>query len=385
MTPTPLKSTRLAVAFIFGLNGALIANWVSRIPAVKGHLALNDAELGVALLGLAVGALVAFSVAGWSVSRFGARPVIMTGLLLMCVALPVIALAPNLPLLALTLFVLGAGNGATDVAMNAQAVEVEKAYGKPILSSFHAMWSLGALLGAGLGGLLAAANLTPFSHFVLVAVAVALAAMLVRPHLLQTAPRAAAGPVFSWPPRSLLGVGLIVFGAAVGEGAVADWSAVYLRDELGTGAGFAAIGYASFAVAMLVARLLGDTLTAHWGAVRVAAQGGLVAALGLSFGLLVATPWAVLIGFACVGWGLASAFPLAFGAAGNMPGLEPGVALAAVATMGYTGFLLGPPLIGFVAHATSLRLALSAVVVFSLMMAVLSTSLRPDTQEGVSV
>lgn len=378
MTDTLPGSARVAVSIIFALNGALFANWVSRIPAVKSQLALNDAELGVALLGLAIGALMAFPVAGWSVSRFGSRRVMVTSLLLMCAALPVAALASSLPLLALALVFVGAGNGATDGAMNAQAVEVEKAYRQPILSSFHAMWSLGALLGAGTGGLLAALSLAPFRHFLLVAVAFALAVALVRPKLLPTAPRVAAGPIFSLPPRALLGVGLLVFGAALGEGAMADWSAVYLRDELGTGEALAAAGYGSFAVAMLVARLLGDTLTARWGAVVVAAQGGLVAALGLSFGLLAASPWAALLGFACVGWGLASAFPLAFGAAGNMPGLNPGVALAAVATMGYSGFLLGPPLIGFVAHATSLQLALSAVVVFSLMMAALSPSLRPN-------
>ena len=379
MTHTLPRSARVAVGIIFALNGALFANWVSRIPAVKSRLALDDAELGVALLGLAIGALMAFPIAGWSVSRFGARRVMVTSILLMCAALPVAALASSLPLLALALVFLGAGNGATDVAMNAQAVEVEKAYGRPILSNFHAMWSLGALLGAGMGGLLASANLTPPSHFLLVAVTFAVAVALVRPNLLQTAPPAAVGPIFSLPPRALLGVGLMVFGAALGEGAIADWSAVYLRDELGTGEAFAAVGYASFAVAMLVARLLGDTLTTRWGAVTVAAQGGLVAALGLSFGLLVAAPWAVLVGFACVGWGLASAFPLAFGAAGNMPGMNPGVALAAVATMGYFGFLVGPPFIGFVAHATSLQLALSAVVVFSLMMAALSPSLRPKS------
>lgn len=385
MTRTLPRSARVAVSSIFALNGALLANWISRIPAVKSQLALNDAELGLALLGLAIGALMAFPVAGWFISRVGSRRVMVTGILLMCAALPAAALAPSLPLLALALVFLGAGNGATDVAMNAQAVEVEKAYGQPILSSFHAMWSLGSLLGAGMGGLLAGAGLTPVSHFLPVAVVVALGVVLVRPRLLPGAERAAAGPVFSRPPRALLGVGLLIFGAAIGEGAMADWSGVYLRDELGTSEAFAAAGYASFAGAMLIARLLGDALTTRWGAVGMAAQGGLVAAVGLSFGLLAATPWVVLVGFACVGWGLASAFPLAFGAAGNTPGMNEGVALAAVATMGYSGFLLGPPLIGFLAEATSLRFALSTVVVFALMVAALSPSLRRNKRGDASV
>lgn len=376
MTRPRPRSARFAVSGIFALNGALLANWIARIPAVKDQLALSDADLGLALLGLAVGALMAFPVAGWSIARFGSRRVMVLSLLLMCAALPAAALAPSLPLLALALVFLGAGNGATDVAMNAQAVEVEKAYRKPILSSFHAMWSLGSLLGAGTGGLLAGVGIEPLGHFLLVAGAVALGVVLVRPRLLRSAPRAAAGPVFSRPPRALLGVGLLIFGAAIGEGAMADWGAVYLRDELGTSEAFAAAGYAAFAGAMLVGRLLGDALTTRWGAVGMAAQGGLVAALGLSFSLLVTAPWAVLIGFAGVGWGLASAFPLAFGAAGNTPGMNEGVALAAVATMGYGGFLLGPPLIGFLAEATSLQLALWAVVVSTLMVAALSPSLR---------
>ncbi len=381
MTRPRPRSARVAVSGIFALNGALLANWIARIPAVKSQLALSDADLGLALLGLAVGALLAFPIAGWSIGRFGSRRVMVLSLLLMCAALPAAALAPSLPLLALALVFLGAGNGATDVAMNAQAVEVEKAYRQPILSSFHAMWSLGSLLGAGTGGLLAGAGIEPLSHFLLVAAVVALGVALVRPRLLQSAPRAAAGPIFSRPPRALLGVGLLIFGAAIGEGAMADWGAVYLRDELGTSEAFAAAGYAAFAGAMLVGRLLGDALTTRWGAVGMAAQGGLVAALGLSFSLLAAAPWAVLVGFAGVGWGLASAFPLAFGAAGNTPGMNEGVALAAVATMGYGGFLLGPPLIGFLAEATSLQLALWAVVASTLMVTALSPSLRRSKRE----
>jgi MFS family permease len=371
------------------LNGVLIASWVARIPAIKERLALGDAALGVALLAIAAGALVAFPLAGWSVSRLGAKRTAIAGVLVMSAALLGAAIAPNLPLLMAVLFLFGAGNGGNDVAMNALAVDVERAYRRPIMSSFHALWSGGALVGAGIGGLLIRGGLAPLGHFAIATVVtVVLVLAVVRRRLPAGAARpkgASAGPVFALPPRALWGVGLVAFAAALGEGAMGDWSAVFLRDGLGTDEAAAAAGYASFSVAMLIARTLGDAMTARWGAGRVVAVGGAVAAIGLGTALLVAEPWAALVGFACVGWGVASAFPLAFSAAGNTPGVDQGFALAAVATMGYTGFLVGPVLIGSLAEVFSLRIGLVVVVVFLLFMATLASNLQaraPGVRSG---
>ncbi len=373
---------RIAVGTVFFINGALFANWVSRIPAVREALNLNKAELGVALLGLAVGALVAFPVAGWGIARFGSRIVTTAAILLMCVALGVVGLAQNLPTLFATLVLLGMGNGATDVGMNAQAVEIEKRHAHPIMSSFHAFWSLGGLAGAGLGSLLVGAGFTPLTHFVLFGVIAALSAGIASSRLLSIPPTRTADPVFVVPPHALIAIGVLTFCAALIEGAIADWSGVYLRDTLTTSESFAAIGYAVFSLAMLAGRLLGDRLKARLGAVRLGRSGGIIAASGMAFTLLVHQPWAALIGFACVGWGVSSLFPMAFSAAGNARNVNQGVALAAVATMGYTGFLIGPPVIGFVAHATGLRIALVLLVLLACVIALGARVLNASEQHA---
>lgn len=372
----PPVMARIAVSLVFLLNGALFANWVSRIPAVQDALDLNKAQLGLALLGMAVGALIAFPVAGWAIGRFGSKIVTLLGFLLMAGSLPLAALAPSMWLLALALVLVGMGNGATDVAMNAQGVEVEKRYQRPILSSFHASWSLGALLGAAMGGGLAALAINPLPHFVSVGAVFSLLALWAYGHLLKLPPVHSNAPFFAPPPKALWGVGVVVFAAAVGEGAMADWSAVYLRSTLGTSEAVAATGYAAFAVAMLLSRLVGDAMKARLGPANLALSGGVIAAVGLALGLLSSSVPLTLVGFACVGWGLASGFPLAFSAAGNMAGVPQGVALAAIATVGYSGFLLGPPVIGFVAHYSSLQWALGVVVLFAVLMALFSRTLK---------
>ncbi|CAN5806930.1 MFS transporter [soil metagenome] len=378
------------VGTLFVINGVLVGTWVSRIPALKAQFVLTDAALGVALLFVASGSLVAFPFAGRVVTRSGGAWLAVAGALLMCVALPAAAFAPSAVLLWAALFAFGAGNGANDVAMNAQAVEVERARGRPLLSSFHAMWSSGALLGAGIGAALIVAGRTPAEHFVLVvgvAAAVLILGVAVPMRSLPVAPArgrsTVPAPAFSLPPRALAGVGVVVFAAALAEGAVGDWSAVYLLEGVGTTEASATAGYAAFAVAMLVARALGDALTARWGPVRVVALGGMIATLGLAVALLVALPWLSVLGFACVGWGVASAFPLAFSAAGNMPRVDPGTGVAAVATMGYAGFLVGPLAIGVLAEGASLRLALVVVVLCAALMGALAVSLRPATPPTV--
>lgn len=371
----PPHVARLAVCAIFFANAVLYANWVSRIPAIREGLGLSDGQLGTALLGLAVGALCAFPLAGWAIGRFGSKAVTVTALLVMCAALPLTALANGLWTLALALWLLGAGNGATDVAMNAQAAEVEKGYARPIMSSFHALWSIGGLVGAALGGVIAARGVTPALQFTLASGGLALITLLAATRLLSIPPEGPGGPVFARLPRALLAVGLITFCAALAEGAMADWTAVYLRG-LGAPEGTAVAGYVAFALAMIAGRLSGDVLKARWGAPRLALQGGLIATLGLTLALLIGTPWAAFLGFACVGWGASTIFPMAFSAAAAS-GVNPGIALAGVATLGYTGFLVGPAAIGWVAEASTLRLALGVVALLCALLALLSGSLRP--------
>ncbi len=369
----PLRAARLAVLAVFFLNGFGFASFVVRIPAVQERLALGEGLLGLALLGVSLGSLPSMPLTGWLVSRFGSRPVVGISALLFPLALSVAALAPGLPTLVSALVLVGASAGLLDVSMNAHASTVEKGYERRIMSSFHAAFSVGGLAGAASGGLVASAGIGVALHVLGVAALSAVAAALVYGSLLPAgADRGEAGaPAFARPTRALVGLGVISFCVLLGEGAMADWSAVYLSNDLRTGPGFAAAGYAAFSLTMATGRLFGDRLADALGPATLVRLGGTIAAAGLAFGLLVATPAAALLGFAGVGLGLSVIFPTALGAAGRAEG-GTGPAIAAVSTAGYFGFLVGPPTIGFLAEATRLGVALFLVVVLSVAVAVLA-------------
>ncbi|GAC1462193.1 MAG: MFS transporter [Chloroflexota bacterium] len=359
-----MQKARIAVAAIFFVNGAVLGSWATRIPAIQEHLGLSKGQLGIVLLMGAVGALAAMNVAGYLAARFGSRPVTSVSVLSLCASLPLLALAPGLVVLGIALFVLGAANGSVDVAMNAQGVEVERRYARPILNSFHALFSLGGLIGALAGGLLASHNVSPLEHFTAVAGALGVVALGALFFLVPSRADAnGAGVAFALPTRAILSVGFVAFCTVVGEGAMADWSAVYLKGTVGTSAGLAAIGYASFSLLMVAGRITGDRLTTRFGPVALVRTGCFTASLGLSCALLVPWPPVALVGFGLVGAGLAVVFPITVSAAGRMPGLASSTAIAAVATCGYFGFLVGPAIIGFVAQLSNLRLALAIVVI----------------------
>ena len=352
---------------VFFANGVVIGTWVVRIPAVQQRLGLGEGLLGVALLGAAVGALAAMPLVGALVSRFGSRRVVGTTALLLSLSLVAPALAPNLLSLVLALMMVGAANGGLDVSMNAQAVVVERGYGRPIMSSFHAAWSFGGLAGAALGGLLASQGIGPLPHFSVVAILSAIAFVGAYRALLPSHADASeeGAPAFARPTRALFGLGIISFCVLLGEGAMGDWSAVYLENTLGTGPGFAAAGYAAFSLSMAFGRLFGDKLTERLGSATLVRSCGALAAVGLGVALAVAEPLVALVGFACAGAGFSIVFPAALSAAGRTEAMATGPALAAVSTAAYTGFLVGPPFIGFVAELTGLGYALYLVVALS--------------------
>jgi MFS family permease len=369
-----LPAARFAVLGIFFLNGLALASWVVRIPAVQEKLDLSEGFLGLALLGAAVGALAAMPATGWLVARLGSRPVVGVTALLLSVSLILPALAPDLALLVVSLVMLGASNGALDVSMNSQAVAVEKRYGRPIMSSFHAAFSLGGLAGAAVGGVVASLGVGVLAHLAGVGALMAAAVVVAyRAMLPAGADRGGGGePAFTRPTRALAGLGAISFCVLLGEGAMADWSAVYLDGPLGTGPGFAAAGYAAFSVAMAAGRLFGDRLAQRFGPVWLVRAGATVAAAGLGLSLAVGHPLFALVGFASAGVGFSIIFPAALSAAGRTKGTAAGPAIAAVATAGYFGFLVGPPSIGFVAELAGLGGALYIVVALSAAIVVLA-------------
>ncbi len=386
--PSPaLRRARVAVAGVFFLNGAGVASWVVRIPAVQERLALSPGPLGLALLATAVGALVSMPLAGrWAV-RAGSGPVTRLAAPAFAATLVLPALAPSLAALAAALAVLGAVNGVLNVAMNAQAAAVERAYGRPIMSGFHALFSAGGLAGAALGGAAAGAGVGPAPHLagaaLLVGAAAPLTARAMLPAGADAAP-AGRAPARLRPTPHLLALGVLAFCVLVAEGAVGDWSAVYLGDVTRAGPGVAAAGYAAFSVTMALGRAVGDALTVRLGAPRLVRLGGALAALGVALALVARSPGLAVVGFGAVGAGLATVFPSVLAAASRAPGVEPGAGIALASTLGYTGFLAGPPLIGFVADATSLRGGLAVVGVAGALVAALAGSLRVVAGKGVA-
>lgn len=372
-----LRAARMAVVGIFFLNGFGFANWVVRIPAVKEKLGLGEGLLGLALLGLAVGSLLSMPLTGGLVTRLGSRPVVISTALLLSVTVPLPALAPSLPLLVAALLLAGASMGALDVSMNAQAVAVEKEYRAPIMSSFHAAFSAGGLAGAVTGGLVTSFGVGIEAHLLGIAVLLLVVfAPLYQKLLPASTDVSDEGPAFARPTRALAGLGVVAFCVLLGEGAMADWSALYLDDVLGTGPGLAAAGYAIFSLMMVVGRLAGDRLDARFGPVAIVRAGGAAAATGLALSVLVGTPFAALAGFGLVGLGLSFVFPVTLSAAGGSPDTSPAAGIAAVSTAGYFGFLMGPPLIGLAAELITLRWAILIVAFLSASIVVLAESTR---------
>lgn len=363
---------------VFSINGFALANWFVRIPAIQRELSLSEGLLGLALLAAAVGALGSMPLTGALVSWFGSRRVVGATALLLSLSVVLPALAPGLLLLIPAVAVIGASNGSLDVSMNSQAVAVEKRYGRPIMSSFHAAFSFGGLAGTVLGGLVASAGVQPLPHFSAVAILCALASILAYRQLLPDSADAAedGAPAFARPTRALLGLGVISFCVLLGEGAMSDWSAVYLSGSLETGPGFAAAGYAAFSLMMAFGRLFGDRVIERFGPARVVRLCAAIAAVGLGVSLSVGQQYVALLGFACAGIGFSIIFPAALSAAGRTEGMAPGPALAAVSTAGYTGFLIGPPAIGFAAELTGLGGALYIVVILSAVAVLMAGAVR---------
>lgn len=368
----PLAPARLAVTLMFFVNGAVFGSWVSRIPDVSARLRLGEAQLGLALLGIAVGAVAAMALVAPAVRRFGSRKVTTTAAVAFCASLPLLGAAGSLPGLAGALIVFGAANGALDVSMNDNGSRVERALRRPVMGTLHAAFSTGGATGALAGGFAAGAGITPALHFTAAAVVLAVVAVLAARRLAdlpdprrnthrqvaQHPARAARTAGLSRPLMLLLLVGLC---AAFAEGAVADWSALYLVEALGSSTAFAAGGFVAFSALMVIGRLVQDRVVARVGGAPVRRCGAALAALGMTTALLTSHPLVAVAGFAAVGIGLAAIFPLTMSEAGHLSGMAPATAIAAVSAIAYASLLAGPPLIGLLAHATSLNVALWCV------------------------
>jgi MFS family permease len=381
-----LSAAWWAVVARFLLHGLIVSTWVSRIPALQTSLGLTNGLLGLCLLGTAVGSVVAVPITGWLVTRFGSKRVTTWSTAGFCLALIAPSLAVDAGTLFLALTIYGAMAGANDVSINSQAVAVETARGTPTMSRFHAMFSIGGMFGAGFGGVFAAHEVAPRVHLIL-ASALFLAISAGTAHLLFEAPRNKASQAKRLSlmriPTVLIALTVIGFCMFLSEGAMADWIAVYMKQVLVAGSGRAAAGYAVFSAGMAVFRLLGDAVTKRLGPVLTVRTGALVAACGLTLALATQSSLCALGGFALTGAGFSVIVPLVFGAGGRVPHLPGGLGIALVSGSGYVGFLFGPPIIGFTAQFTSLRIALFMLVGLCFVAATLAPAVRESKNSGV--
>lgn len=369
MSPlSSVRAARVATCLVFLICGIGMAAWTPMVPYAKARLGLDDATLGLVLLALGGGAIVTMPLSGLLINRLGSRAVMLGAILLLSAMLPLLALADRVGVLAVCLFFFGGGIGAVDVAMNAQAVVVERRLARPVMSSFHGLFSVGGLAGAlGFSALLEHG----FSLTVCATGAAALCVglgLLVFPRLLPRADDARVqGARLSLPRGPVIVLGALCFITFLAEGALLDWSAVFLKFSRGFSEASAGVGFAVFSLTMSVARLTGDAVVHNLGPVRTLRLGALVGAAGYFLAVGVPSPALSLTGFALIGLGIANVIPLLFSAAGRLG--DPSVTLPAITTMGYTGLLVGPALIGGIGQLTSLSIALGAIGVSLLIVA----------------
>jgi MFS family permease len=376
---TSLSAAWWAVVSRFLLHGLIVSTWVSRIPAIQASLGLTNAHFGLCLLGTAVGSVIAIPFTGWLVTRYGSKQVTAWSTVGFSAALIAPSFAKDAETLFASLILFGAMAGTNDVAINAQGIAIEKASFSPTMSRFHAMFSIGGMIGASIGGLIAARSIAPQIHLAVASVLFIITSLSTAPFLFEAYDNRRErlrAPRLSRIPPVLVTLAVIGFCMFLSEGAIADWTGIYLKQDLSANLGFAAAGYAVFSMGMALFRLFGDAIASRLGPVRTLRAGALVAAAGLTFALLAHSPLLALPGFALTGAGFSVIVPLVFGAGGRVRSIASGAGDATVSGSGYIGFLFGPPLIGLIAQGSSLRIALFVVVALSLLAATLANAVR---------
>ena len=364
----PGKYAQLATRLVFFIVGFCVSAWAPLVPLVKARAGLDEGALGLLLLCLGVGSISAMPVAGYLVGRHGCRKVILFGGLLICCVLPFLAYLSSTMGLVLAIMAFGVGLGVIDCSMNIQAVLVNNASPRPIMSSFHGLYSLGGISGAiSMTALLGIGMPALWAIFCVVAVTLIMLGKAA-PHLLPYGGHS-EGPFFAIPRGKVLFLGILCFIIFLTEGAMLDWSGVFLVSLRGMDTAYGGMGYAVFAATMTIARLMGDATVVRFGAPRVLVIGSLCAASGILVSL-ASTHWIVaLIGYGLVGAGCANIVPILFTSVTQQTSMPSGSAVPAMTTLGYAGVLMGPAFIGFVAHAISLPKALGLVAIALLFVA----------------
>ncbi|MFN8630109.1 MAG: MFS transporter [Chloroflexota bacterium] len=380
------ERARWVTLLVFATQALLFASWTAHIPLVKARLGLSDGDLGLSLFGAPIGSIAATLLASWLLPRLGSKRMIQILLVGYGATAWTVGVAGSGGQLFAALLIWGFFQGSLDVSMNAQAVFVERAVRRPIMSSFHGTWSIGAFVGASLGAVAVSLGVSLTLQMIVVAVVIVVGVGWASRVLLPDPPHdhpdgGRPSAKAAWLHPVVIALGLIVLASMLCEGSMADWSAVYLHDSLGTSPGFAALGYAAFSSTMVVQRLLGDRVLARLAPRTILPILALISTVGVGTALIVGNPVVSLVGFASLGLGLALVVPAAFSASGRLPGIHPGTAVAAVSAIGWVGFVAGPPLIGKLADAVTLPVALGVVPILT---AVIAIAVRSSSAFGVA-
>jgi predicted MFS family arabinose efflux permease len=352
----PGRQEQLSTRIVFFIAGFGMAAWAPLVPFAKARANIDDGLLGLLLLCLGAGSVVAMPLAGALAARFGCRLVIALSTGLICLTLPFLATVSVLPQLVASLLIFGAGVGCLDVSMNIQAVIVERASGQTMMSGFHGLFSLGGIAGAAGLTVLLGAGASPLTAVLCVIAGIAVALALSASHLLPYGSKT-EGPTFALPHGPVLFIGVLCFILFLTEGALLDWSAVFLTSVRGMDASQAGFGYAAFALTMTTGRLTGDRVVRRVGPIRIVIFGALCAAAGVALATLISYWQVALLGYALVGLGCSNIVPVLFSSVGRQTIMPENVAIPAITTLGYAGILVGPAAIGFVSHSTNLQTA----------------------------
>ncbi|MCK3778379.1 MFS transporter [Ensifer sesbaniae] len=368
-----MTRNRLAVSLLFLMNGFVTGSWAPKIPEFKDRLGISESVLGLLILMFGIGSLVLMPIAGGYIARVGSQKVVKVTAIILSPLLLLLTLVPNVWMAAIGMFVLGGFVGAMDVAMNANAVEVEKSMRRAIMSSCHAYWSLGGLIGAGIGGFLMA-HFGVLPHvFVVTLICLTLIA-IAWPMILADKPHPAAAKEKLRLPMTPLPwlIGIMALFSMVPEGTVLDWGALYLRNELGASVELSGFGFAAFSATMATMRFAGDLVRDRFGAKRTLRICTVTALIGMILAGMAPNAYIAILGFAIAGIGISNMVPIAFSAAGNMPGLQPGIGLSVATFMGYSGMLFAPSVIGFVAEHTGFAIVFTSVPLLFIVVLLLS-------------
>jgi len=366
---------RLVVGVMFFLAGLCFASWASRIVTVQQTLGLSDAGLGAVLFSLPVGLMCSLPFSGWIITVIGSKRLLIISLIVYSLALISLSLAQNVVQLICCLICFGFASNSVNISVNTQAVAAEVMYKKPIMASFHGLWSLAGFTGAGIGTFMIANGIAPLHHFMLIT-AIVIVMIILTAKYLKDDKVTNSGPVFVMPDKSLITLGIIAMCSMICEGAMFDWSVIYFKKVVLAPTALVGIGFTAFMCTMAGGRFIADWFAHRYGLKRILQTSGTLTVTGLLIAVIFPYFYTAMAGFLLVGAGVSSVVPMVYSAAGKSKTMAPGVALAAVSTIGFIGFLFGPPIIGFIAGLATLRASFIFIAFMGTCVVVLSTKAK---------